>query len=126
MTKTKKIYYLDQIIKITNFTEEELKRIEDEGLIEIRIENNVRYFLDEDLEKLRFIKMLMDEFEINLPGIDVILHMRQKMIELQNNFIEFIENLKKELYSQKQYVMNKQPDDVMVKKKGDIEPFEEN
>jgi len=126
MTKTKRIYYLEQIIRETNLTEEEIKNIEDEGLIEIRIENNVRYFIDEDLERLKFIKMLMDEFEINLPGIDVILHMREKMIELQNNFIEFIENLKKELYSQNQYLMNKQPDDVMIKKRGDIKPFEED
>ena len=125
MKDTKKIYYTSQVLEITDLKIDDLKDIEDEGLIEIRIENNVRYFLDEDIEKLKLIKLLKDEFEINLPGIDVILHLRDKLIELQENFFELIKTIKDEIKKEKKYIMEKEPDDIMVKSKGDIEPFKE-
>ncbi len=119
----KKIYHIQQVIEITELTENEIREIEEEGLLEIRISNNQRYFLDEDIERLKLIKMLKDEFEINLPGIDVILHMRNKIIELQENFIEFINQLKEEIKRERKYLASKEPDDIMVKSKGEIEPI---
>ncbi len=123
MKKYKKIYYIHQVIEETNLNENELKEIEKEGLIEIRIENETRYFYDEDVEKLKLIKRLKDDLELNLAGIDVVLNMREKLIELQENFREFIETLKEELKSQKKYLMYKEPDNIMVKKTGHIEQF---
>ncbi len=123
MKKYKKIYYIHQVIEETNLDENELKEIEKEGLIEIRIENETRYFYDEDVEKLKLIKRLKDDLELNLAGIDVVLNMREKLIELQENFREFIETLKEELKSQKKYLMYKEPDNIMVKKTGHIEQF---
>ncbi len=101
MKNIKKIYYIHQVIEETNLDEDEIKEIENEGLIEIRIENETRYFYDEDVERLKLIKRLKDDLELNLAGIDVVLNMREKLIELQENFMEFIENLKEELKSQK-------------------------
>ncbi len=126
MVKPKKIYYIEQVLEETSITEEELKLIEEEGLIEVRIENNVRYFFDEDIERLKLIKRLKDELDINLPGIDVILNLRNKIIEMQNNFLSFIQMLKKELENEKKYLMEKQPDDILLKKDGKIEPFKKD
>ena len=123
MVKIKKIYYIEQVIELTDLNENEIKEIEDEGLIEKREENNVRFFYDEDIEKLQLIKRLKDELEINLAGIDVILNMREKLIELQENFIDFIQIIKEELKKDKNYLMNKSPDDIMLKTHGKIEPF---
>lgn len=123
MVKTKKIYYIEQVIELTDLNENEIKEIEDEGLIEKREENNVRYFYDEDVERLQLIKRLKDELEINLAGIDVILNMRKKLIELQENFIDFIQIIKEELKKDKNYLMDKSPDDIMIKTQGKIEPF---
>ena len=123
MKRVKKIYYIQQVIEKTKLKEDEIKRIEDEGLIEIRVENNVRYFIDEDVEKLILIKRLMDDLDLNLAGIDVVLNMREKLIKLQENFINFIATLKEELKKEKGSLMNKGPDDIMVKKTGHIEPF---
>ena len=123
MVKTKKIYYIEQVIELTDLNENEIKEIEDEGLIEKREENNVRYFYDEDVERLQLIKRLKDELEINLAGIDVILNMREKLIELQENFIDFIQLIKEELKKDKNYLMNRSPDDIMLKTQGKIEPF---
>ena len=123
MVKIKKIYYIEQVIELTDLNENEIKEIEDEGLIEKREENNVRYFYDEDVERLQLIKRLKDELEINLAGIDVILNMRKKLIELQENFIDFIQIIKEELKKDKNYLMDKSPDDIMIKTQGKIEPF---
>ncbi len=123
MRKIKKIYYINQVIEKTQLNADEIKKIEEEGLIEIRIENDTRYFLEEDVEKLMLIKRLQDDLDLNLAGIDVVLNMREKIIELQENFINFISTLKEELKKEKRYLMNKEPDDIMIKKSGHIEPF---
>ena len=123
MKKVKKIYYINQVIEKTNLNEEQIKRIEEEGLIDIRVENNIRYFIEEDVEKLILIKRLMDDLELNLAGIDVVLNMRNKLIELQENFLNFIEQLKEEIKKEKGLLMNKKHDDIMLKKTGNIEPF---
>jgi len=125
MRDTKKIYYIQQVIEKTNLREDEIKKIEEEGLIEIRIKNDIRFFLDEDVEKLKLIKRLRDDLELDFAGIDVVLNMREKLISLQENFINFINILKEELKREKGNLMNKEPDNIMLKRNGKIEPFKE-
>lgn len=49
-----------------------------------RSEGNIRYYSESDIEKLRHIKVLMDDMGINMAGVEVIMRLSEKIAELQN------------------------------------------
>lgn len=49
-----------------------------------RSEGNIRYYSESDIEKLRHIKVLMDDMGINMAGVEVIIKLSEKIVELQN------------------------------------------
>jgi MerR family transcriptional regulator/heat shock protein HspR len=49
-----------------------------------RSDGNIRLFSDADVERVRFIKRLVDDLGVNLAGAEVILHMREQMEHLQH------------------------------------------
>ncbi len=110
---TKKIYYMEQILSKTSLKEKDIDMFQEEGLIEVRIKEQRRYFLDEDLEKLQIIKRLKDDLGVNLEGIDVILHMRNRIISMQENFLDFIDEIKKEIDSMKKPLKIKEDNDII-------------
>ena len=64
------------------------------GIIEpSRSRGNIRLYSERDIAILRRVKTLMDDMGVNLAGVEVILHMMQRMNELQRQ----IETLESEL-----------------------------
>ena len=51
----------------------------------------------EDAERLRVIRILTEEMEVNLAGAEVILHMREEMLAMQQQFDEILATLVAEL-----------------------------
>lgn len=49
-----------------------------------RSRGNVRLYSDYDIALLKRVKSLVDDMGINLPGVEVILRMMQRVDELQN------------------------------------------
>ncbi len=82
---TKKIFYLKEIIEKIPFSEEEIMLFCEEGLIEVFKENDTIYFHDDVMERLEIIKRLNYELGVNLECIDVILHMRKKILNIATN-----------------------------------------
>ncbi len=109
---TKRVYYISEIVEKMPFTEDELKIFYEEGLIEIFNDNNLLFCYDDTVERLEIIKSLKYELGVNLEGIEVILHMRQKMINLQENFIDFINEIKKEINAIKKPLKIKEKTDI--------------
>ncbi|MFC2072159.1 MerR family transcriptional regulator [Chloroflexota bacterium] len=71
-----------------------LRYYEKIGIIEPpRSRGNTRLYSDRDITHLRQVKRLMDDLGVNLAGVEVILHMAQRMSELQKH----IEGLESEL-----------------------------
>ena len=61
-----------------------LRYYEREGLLEpARSRGNIRLYSQRDIEKLRRIKSLTDELGINLAGVQVVLHMMNRMAEME-------------------------------------------
>ena len=56
-----------------------------------------RMFAAAEVEKVRMAKVLVEEMEVNLPGVEVILRMRQNMTEMKRQFDAVLEALLKEL-----------------------------
>jgi MerR family transcriptional regulator, heat shock protein HspR len=62
-----------------------LRYYERVGIIEPgRSQGNVRLYSDSDIAVLKKVKAMVDDMGINLPGVEVILRMIQRMGELQN------------------------------------------
>ena len=75
-----------------------IERLEREGLIDLkRTLDDVVVISADGLERVRFITLLTEELEVNLPGAEVILHMRDDMIAMQRQFDEILANVVDEL-----------------------------
>jgi hypothetical protein len=76
----------------------ELERLEQEGLIEIkRTLDDEPVVSREDAETARLVMVLMNELEVNLPGAEVIVHMRAEMLAMVRQFGKILEALVEEL-----------------------------
>jgi MerR family transcriptional regulator/heat shock protein HspR len=75
-----------------------LAQLSHEGLVEVK--NTLE---DEpvvsaaDAERLRVIVLLMREMDVNLPGVEVILHMRDDLFSMHRQFDEILRTLVEEL-----------------------------
>jgi len=56
-----------------------------------------KLFSKEEMEKLRFAKVLIEEMGVNLAGVEVILRMRQNMFEMRRQFDTILEDLARQL-----------------------------
>jgi MerR family transcriptional regulator/heat shock protein HspR len=61
-----------------------------------------RLFTQVELEKLWLAKVLVKDLGVNLAGVDVILDMRRKMIELRRQFDAILEDLANHLRESRQ------------------------
>ena len=50
-----------------------------------------------ELEKLRLAKILVEEMDVNLPGVEVILRMRQNMMDMRKQFDDILEEMSRQL-----------------------------
>ena len=46
-----------------------------------------------DLDRLRLARILFEEMDVNLPGIEVILQMRKNMLDMRKQFDAILEDL---------------------------------
>ena len=51
----------------------------------------------EDVERVRTAMVLMDELDVNLAGVEVIMHMRDSMLALQHQVSEILDALVEEM-----------------------------
>ncbi|MFN0110757.1 MAG: chaperone modulator CbpM [Blastocatellia bacterium] len=54
-----------------------------------RSDGNVRLYTDEDVEQLELILNLTRDLGVNLAGVEIILNMREKMDQMQQEFNRF-------------------------------------
>jgi MerR family transcriptional regulator/heat shock protein HspR len=62
-----------------------------------RSQGNTRLYTDHDLERLELILTLARDMGVNLAGIDIILNMREKMVEMEQQMAEFAHVVQEEL-----------------------------
>ncbi len=75
-----------------------LRLYEREGFIKPkRSMGNTRLYSEEDVEKLEMIMRLTRDLGVNLAGVEVILSMREKMEQMQQEMQATVERLRDEL-----------------------------
>jgi len=74
-----------------------LRYYEKVGIIEPhRSQGNIRLYSDRDIALLKRVKSLVDDMGVNLPGVEVILRMMQRMREMQYQLEQAQEELRKQ------------------------------
>ena len=72
-----------------------LRHYERQGLIKPhRGKGEIRYYTAHDIERLRQIRRLMDELEVNLAGVEVILNLTERLEAQQQEFEERLERMR--------------------------------
>jgi len=78
-------YVISVAAKMLDVQTHTLRYYEKVGIIEpSRSSGNVRLYSDRDIAILQKVKSLVDDLGVNLPGVEVILRMMQRMNEMQN------------------------------------------
>ena len=77
-------YVISIAARMLNMQTYTLRYYEKVGIIEPRrSRGNVRLYSDRDIALLQRVKTLVDDMGVNLPGVEVILRMMQRMGEMQ-------------------------------------------
>jgi MerR family transcriptional regulator/heat shock protein HspR len=96
--KSKAGYMISAVAEIYNLHPQTLRLYERVGLLKpSRSQGNTRLYTDSDLERLEIILNLTRELGVNLAGIEVILNMRDKMADMQQQMESFITFVRGEL-----------------------------
>ncbi|MBC7361192.1 MAG: helix-turn-helix transcriptional regulator [Candidatus Aminicenantes bacterium] len=92
-------YHISAVARMYNIHPQTLRLYEREGLLKpSRSEGNTRLYTDEDLERLELILNLIRDLGVNLAGVEVILNMREKMKEIENQVNELLDYIKNEFF----------------------------
>jgi MerR family transcriptional regulator/heat shock protein HspR len=96
---TKELWTVTDVLEFFQVEEGLLKDLEEEEIICPTCNEGLptRLFHIHELEKLRIAKTLMEEMDVNLSGVEVILRMRENMIEMRKQFDDILEDLARQL-----------------------------
>ncbi|MEW5900573.1 MAG: MerR family transcriptional regulator [Acidobacteriota bacterium] len=98
--ETKNYYHISRVSQMFNLHPQTLRLYEREGLLTpSRSQGNTRLYTDEDLKRLELILNLIRELGVNLAGVEVILNMRERMLQMEDEVKELLEYVKKEFFS---------------------------
>ncbi|HLC30076.1 MAG TPA: MerR family transcriptional regulator [Dehalococcoidia bacterium] len=77
-------YVISVAARLLGMHVQTLRYYERAGLIEpFRSRGNIRLYSEQDIERLREVKRLMEVLGVNLAGAEVILRMRDRLAELE-------------------------------------------
>ncbi len=92
-------YHISSVARMYNIHPQTLRLYEREGLLKpSRSEGNTRLYTEEDLRRLELILNLIRDLGVNLAGVEVILNMREKMKQIENQVNELLDYIKQEFF----------------------------
>ena len=91
-------YMISAVAELYKVHPQTLRLYERVGLLKpSRSQGNTRLYTDSDLERLEVILMLTREMGANLAGVEIVLNMREKMLDMEKQMQEFIRFVQEEL-----------------------------
>ena len=91
-------YMISAVAELYKLHPQTLRLYERVGLLKpSRSQGNTRLYTDSDLERLDVILTLARDMGVNLAGIEIILNMREKMVEMEKQMTEFASVVQQEL-----------------------------
>jgi len=105
----RKFYHISAVARMYDVHPQTLRLYEREGLLKpSRSEGNTRLYSEKDLERLELILNLTRDLGVNLAGVEVILNMRQRMVEIEKE-VEFFEGREEEFEERKNALVRISP-----------------
>ena len=76
-----------------------LQTLEEEDIIcpVLEDDSQTKLFPDQEVEKLRIAKVLIEEMDVNLAGVEVVLRMRNNMIDMRRQFDIILDEIAKKI-----------------------------
>ena len=101
--RTKK-YTISVVAEQYGVHQQTLRLYEREGLITpARSAKGTRYYTEENIERLELILSLTRDLGVNLAGVSIIIRMRERMDQMQQDFEKFLryirDNIGQEFYT---------------------------
>jgi MerR family transcriptional regulator/heat shock protein HspR len=109
-------YMISAVAELYKLHPQTLRLYERVGLLKpSRSQGNTRLYTDSDLERLDVILTLARDMGVNLAGIEIILNMREKMIEMERQMGEFAHVVQQELSRMASRTEERAPRTAIVK-----------
>jgi len=110
----KNYYHISSVAKMYNLHPQTLRLYEREGLLSpSRSEGNTRLYTEGDLQQLELILNLIRELGVNLAGVEVILNMRKKIEQMEEEVNRFLEDITKEFFQGREDEIEKRRRDLV-------------
>ena len=91
-------YMISVVAKAYGIHPQTLRLYEREGLLKpSRTEGNTRLYSEDDLRQLEVILNMTRDLGVNLAGVEIVLNMRRKMEQMQQEVSEFVAWVRQEL-----------------------------
>ncbi len=91
-------YSISLVAQTVRVHPQTLRQYERLGLVvPERTIGNIRLYSDHDIERLRCIQRLVSDLGVNLAGVEVILHMRERMSQLNRELEDLRARVRAEL-----------------------------
>ena len=111
-----KYYMISVVAKSYGIHPQTLRLYEREGLLKpSRTEGNTRLYSEDDLRQLEVILNLTRDLGVNLAGVEIVLNMRRKMEQMQQEFGEFLQQLREELHKSRGEGLEEKIEQALVK-----------
>ncbi len=96
---TKEFWKITEVVKEFQIDRGFLDDLEEEEIIcpMCHEKSSEKLLSSNDLENLRLARILFEELDVNLPGIEVILQMRKNMLDMRRQFDAILEDLARRL-----------------------------
>ena len=95
---TRRDLKLAEAMELLGVDQEMLRMLEAEDVIHLKRTLGQEVLISaEDVDRIRVVRVLIEELDVNLAGAEVILHMREDMLAMRHQFDEILAALVKEL-----------------------------
>lgn len=97
---SKKYWTVTEITRLFQVDEQFIFQLEKEQIVcsTCTQKSSGRLFSDDELEKMRLAKILIEEMDVNLPGVDIIINMRQSMFDMRKQFDDILKDMARQMH----------------------------
>jgi MerR family transcriptional regulator/heat shock protein HspR len=91
----KEYWSIREVVEIFDVDEGFLRELEEEEIVcpSCLEDPSEKVFYLGEMEKLRLAKVLSEDMGVNLPGVEVVLRMRETIFEMRKQFDEILEDM---------------------------------
>ena len=95
----KEFWTVEEVVGIFEVDERFLQELEEEDILcpVCRDKPFSKVFSTSELEKIRLAKILVEEMDVNVAGVEIILRMRQMVFEMRKQFDDILEDLARQV-----------------------------